>query len=432
MRLTVPEIDCNDGFTVENDIFKRKSLSNQIENIISNCDDESLVIALNDKWGNGKTTFLKMWEAQINNDDKFKVVYFDAFKNDFQNDPFIAVASHIYSLIEDSASKKNYLNATKKVASVLLKTSLKVGVNALTLGMVKDSAIEDFSTDISTAINDPLEKWIEEKVTQLDEENKTIEHFRTTLSEIAGDKKLIFIIDELDRARPNYSLELLEKIKHVFSTKNIFFVLSIDKEQFTNIIQKTYGNIDADVYLNKFIHLWFSLPNEISEEGNSKSLYQYMKYINKKILDRDLIMNTSIEILTYLLHENNLSLRDVERCYSLLLICNSSAQTGYDNFLQTGIAITCFLKLRNEKILGQILNKTITKKKLLEELNIKLTSDNDYEIYNMIIKAINTEYMTYQEYNKAIRENDANIFKGLFSQPKTISFAIGLLNNVEM
>lgn len=49
MRLTVPEIDCNDGFTVENDIFKRKSLSNQIENIISNCDDESLVIALNDK-----------------------------------------------------------------------------------------------------------------------------------------------------------------------------------------------------------------------------------------------------------------------------------------------------------------------------------------------------------------------------------------------
>ncbi|MGM8790979.1 hypothetical protein ACS6K7_07015 [Enterobacter chuandaensis] len=26
-------------------------------------------------------------------------------------------------------------------------------------------------------------------------------------------------MDELDRARPNYSLELLERIKHVFNTK---------------------------------------------------------------------------------------------------------------------------------------------------------------------------------------------------------------------
>ncbi|MFH2656639.1 P-loop NTPase fold protein, partial [Klebsiella pneumoniae] len=65
MRLTVPEIDCSEGFTPENDIFNRKQFSIQLENIIENSDDDNLVIALNDKWGNGKTTFLKMWEAEI-------------------------------------------------------------------------------------------------------------------------------------------------------------------------------------------------------------------------------------------------------------------------------------------------------------------------------------------------------------------------------
>ncbi|MBE3289728.1 P-loop NTPase fold protein, partial [Enterobacter cloacae complex sp. P31C] len=239
-----------------------KKFSTQLENIIANSDDENLVIALNEKWGNGKTTFLKMWEAEIIKDGKFNVVYFDAFQNDFQSDPFIAIASHIYAKIDNENLKEKYLSATKKVASVLLKTSLKIGISALTLGTVKGSEFENIGDDISSAINDPLEKYIEEKITQLDKENNTLEHFRSTLSDIAAEKKLIFIIDELDRARPNYSLELLERIKHVFNTKNIYFILSTDKEQFIKVIQKTYGSIDASMYLNKFIHLWVSLPKD--------------------------------------------------------------------------------------------------------------------------------------------------------------------------
>ncbi|HCP3615475.1 TPA: hypothetical protein ODM48_004123, partial [Escherichia coli] len=183
MRLTVPEIDCSEGFTTENDIFNRKRFSVQLENIIAHSDDENLVIALNEKWGNGKTTFLKMWEAEIIKNGNFNVVYFDAFQNDFQSDPFIAIASHIYSKIDDNELKDKYLSATKKVASVLLKTSLKIGISTLTLGAVKGSELESFGDDISSAINDPLEKYIEEKITQLDKENNTLEHFRSTLSD---------------------------------------------------------------------------------------------------------------------------------------------------------------------------------------------------------------------------------------------------------
>ncbi|WP_409049648.1 P-loop NTPase fold protein [Serratia sp. BIGb0234] len=72
----------------------------------------------------------------------------------------------------------------------------------------------------------------------------------------------MFIIDELDRARPDFSLEILEKIKHVFSTNNFVFILSMNREQFQKVIVKRYGDIDARLYLSKFIHHWFTLPKE--------------------------------------------------------------------------------------------------------------------------------------------------------------------------
>lgn len=429
MRLTVPEIDCSEGFTTENDIFNRKRFSVQLENIIAHSDDENLVIALNEKWGNGKTTFLKMWEAEIIKNGNFNVVYFDAFQNDFQSDPFIAIASHIYSKIDNKELKDKYLSATKKVASVLLKTSLKIGISTLTLGAVKGSELEGFGDDISSAINDPLEKYIEEKITQLDKENNTLEHFRSTLSDIATEKKLIFIIDELDRARPNYSLELLERVKHVFNTKNIYFILSTDKEQFIKIIQKTYGPIDASMYLNKFIHLWVSLPKNDNAAMKSYTLLKYLNYINKKILSRDIELKPSLDALSYLLRINNFSLRDAERCYSLLLLCNTNFDNGLRWEYQIGVAIAVFLKLKDESLLIKIKERTITKNHVMEELGVSaLPEDDNYHI----LLALNTEYLTHEGYAKAISENDQMVFRDSFGrQPLTISHAIDLIYNLK-
>lgn len=70
------------------------------------------------------------------------MIYFDAFKNDFQSDPFIAISSHIYSIIDDPKLQSKYLDITKRVASILMKTTLKIGISALTLGAVKGTEFE--------------------------------------------------------------------------------------------------------------------------------------------------------------------------------------------------------------------------------------------------------------------------------------------------
>ena len=74
-------------------------------------------------------------------------------------------------------------------------------------------------------------------------------------------KPLIIAIDELDRCRPSYAIELLEMAKHFFSVDNIVFVLAIDKSQLTHAIKAIYGsNFDTIGYLRRFIDLDFRLP----------------------------------------------------------------------------------------------------------------------------------------------------------------------------
>lgn len=429
MRITVPEIDCSKGFTATNDIFERAKLSKRLENIFLNSEDENLVIAINDIWGNGKTSFLKMWESELRENGQFQVVYFDAFKNDFQSDPFMAIASHIYTTLEEKETKEKYLKATKEVAKTILKASLKVGISALTLGTVKGTELEDIGDDLKSAITDPIDDYITNKITDLENEIKSVAHFRKVLSEIGEKKKLIFIIDELDRARPIYSLELLEKIKHVFNTANIYFVLAFDKEQFKHVIRKSYGEIDADIYLNKFVHLWFNLPIKGTPETKHPTLIKYVDYINKKILEQDNKLNTSVSILSALLHINNLSLRDAERCYSMLLVANAQQENGFEWQYQVGFAIISFLKLKNESVIKRIYNKTISLDDLQKELGIKGIKTKAIGLIDMAIK---TEYMSDDEFTKAVQEQTTS-FKNLWNdQLKTLSFAIERMYDIEL
>lgn len=68
----------------------------------------NLVLALDSKWGEGKSTFIKMWcsENQHKRQEPIKTIYFDAFENDYQKDPFLALASEIYELLEDNDSSE--------------------------------------------------------------------------------------------------------------------------------------------------------------------------------------------------------------------------------------------------------------------------------------------------------------------------------------
>jgi hypothetical protein len=113
-----------------------------------------------------------------------------------------------------------------------------------------------------------------------------VDDFQKALSEfvdtIEGDKPIIFLVDELDRCRPDYAVSLLEQIKHLFSVPKIVFVLAIDKEQLGHAIRGVYGSdrLNADEYLRRFIDLEYKIPRPDTREFVSY-LYDYFGFNDK-------------------------------------------------------------------------------------------------------------------------------------------------------
>ncbi|MCW2105894.1 UNVERIFIED_ORG: putative KAP-like P-loop ATPase [Rahnella aquatilis] len=291
MRLTPKKIDFSQGFTQENDLFGRENFAKQLENIIVNSEDESLVFGIDDNWGSGKTTFLRLWEGRLNNSSnpKLKMVYFDAFEYDYQQDAFLAIASKIYNLIDKKSNtlKKKFIDSAKVVGKNLFSMATKVGINVATSGLVSGSIIESSADTISDSLTDPLDKFIEDKIKGAKRDEESIIHFKDTLEMISVDKRIIFVIDELDRARPDFSLEILEKIKHVFSAKNFIFILSMNRDQFEKTIIKKYGEIDASLYLSKFITHWFTLPKDPETQIKRSSLSKYCEHLTEATFNND-------------------------------------------------------------------------------------------------------------------------------------------------
>lgn len=392
MRLTAPTKAFLDGFTPNDDIFSRKKLHDIIIRIATNAPDKSLVLALDDQWGNGKTSFVKMMtsEIKINHAEQFNVVYFDAFENDYQSDPFVALTSKIYSLIQKEDGKlkslgKDLLAAGKKLGASFALNGAKFAVSTLTGGLVSGSAIEKAGDAITDSLSSPIEAFIEEKIKTAEDELATIDNFRKLLTEIhkQSEKKIIFIIDELDRARPDFALDLLEKIKHIFSVEGFVFLLVINRTQFEKSIECRYGNINSRLYLNKFIHYWFALPKKSIFDIGCRGGYE-RSTLTEYILSLDdgnqlISRNGSlIKTLSYLLEINNCSLREAERCYSAFAIMHDPKEmdTYRHAVFHVAIALVAFLKVCNQELLFQIMHKSIT----IDDIQIKLKMERDRSV----------------------------------------------------
>ena len=55
---------------------------------------------------------------------------------------------------------------------------------------------------------------------------------------------------------------MLERVKHIFDVPSLFFVIAVNKREFSNVVKSFYGCEDGERYLEKFFDLVFHLRNE--------------------------------------------------------------------------------------------------------------------------------------------------------------------------
>ena len=111
IRIKPREIEVPGDDPFKNDLLERKQpvviLTRLVDSFEGPC-----VLAINASWGTGKTTFLRIW-AQCLRKNKFPVVEFNAWENDFIEEPFIALSSELTNKLDEYTDKQFVVSSTK-------------------------------------------------------------------------------------------------------------------------------------------------------------------------------------------------------------------------------------------------------------------------------------------------------------------------------
>jgi predicted KAP-like P-loop ATPase len=260
MKIKHKELEIPEDNPFANCKLERKPFARVLTDIVTSYAD-GFVLAINNEWGAGKTTFVKMWKQQLKNEG-FQTIYFNAWENDFDSNPLVALMSELETLT--NAKNKEVFKSVVEKAGIIINNVAPAITKALIKKYVVN--IDDISADIIENAAKASTEILAEEIKEYTSKKKTIIDFRKALEKFVAkgenDKPLIFIVDELDRCRPTYAVEVLEQIKHFFAVPGIVFVLSIDKTQLANAVNGFYGSerIDSNEYLRRFIDLEYSIP----------------------------------------------------------------------------------------------------------------------------------------------------------------------------
>lgn len=320
--------------------------------LVDNSSNNGYVLNLNAQWGAGKTYFIKRWIDSIR--ENHPVVYIDAWKQDYSDDPMLTVISSIINALEVHLPCGN-----KKAIALKSKATrfFKAAAPLLTKGLIKKATgmnIDDIAPkDDNESLNTDLYNLSGEAGAALakclvddhNEKLKTVEYLRSDIKSLikAIDPKknlktpAFVFIDELDRCRPSYAVEMLEVIKHFFELENIVFVVATDTEQLQHAVKAVYGEgFDAQTYLGRFFRRRYSLPI-------SRSRYEFVRNMigegytirpNWRGYVPAILENANLwNLISIVASRFNLSLRDTDQLVDKFLAVLSSAEQSMNPYL---------------------------------------------------------------------------------------------------
>ena len=402
----------------DTDLLERKKVSKALSSLVDRIDDP-VVIALHGKWGTGKTHFLKRWVSAhtLENDSTATTVYFDAFAHDYLNDPLPALVSSLSERLTDEKIKR--FEKVKTAAFKLAKPLARIGLATATFGATEvlgafgDEVVKAASSEVAGA----SEKYWKEETGR----RKAITEFRDALEAFAAPPQeedsgssLVFVIDELDRCRPDYALEVLEVIKHFFSVPHVHFILGVNLNALENSVQARYGEkINGHAYLKKFIQITLELPDELGDSYNSKPVnLTYLDYLIKEMGVSNHIANPLRSQIRLVSKFNHISMRDVGKIVSSISLASEDVLNNNNKYRGWILVMIDLIisKIVRPDLYPKFLNATINKADIASYYRVSPSAftpkiDNkDNSEYNrqMHLKLLTWQYLNQGDQLKTI------------------------------
>jgi len=307
-----------------------------------------LVLAIDAPWGGGKTTFFRLWQCYLSYEKKVSL-YLNAWESDFAEDPLLPMLSVLDRWLSDQSNSPAVRNAWEKAktyAPSIIKSTAVAAAKAATFGALDlDKEYEKLASELAGGSVGSL-------VDSFNIKQKSLERFKFQLSKALdalpeGQENLILFIDELDRCKPTYAIEVLERIKHLFDVDRLVFVLAVNRDQLSKSFQGVYGPaFDGSHYLRRFIDLDYRLNlMDVGAYINARIRQpDILGYFNSRHSERD-DYEYGAKVLSFLAIRFKFTLRDIDQLVARLgLILRSIPR---DHFLDIPLLIPLMV-LRQE------------------------------------------------------------------------------------
>ena len=272
------------------DMLNNKAIAQTIVNIIGDCDDRPISIGVHGDWGAGKSSVLAMIEDELsNNKDGIKCIRFNGWKHQGFEDSKIALMNAIVSELSKNESltqkgkdavKKlwkniNWLDVAKKAGSLAYSFATGIPpINMLTGVIDKLKSSVGDQEKISSAVESVGGYLDQAKIFDDNSISKEFAEFQESFEELLQDskiKKLVVLIDDLDRCLPNVTIETLEAIRLFLFTKSTAFVIAADEAMIEYAVRNHFPDLPEDKsiktgyeysqrYLEKIIQVPFRIP----------------------------------------------------------------------------------------------------------------------------------------------------------------------------
>ena len=373
----------------DRDEFERRGIAEKVIGLLTSGIDVSPMV-IDGGWGIGKTEFchklISLLEEEV---DHPEIIYIDAFKADHADEPLLTILAAVAELLSPDKQSK-FIKTIIPTLKFGLKTSGKALVSHL-LKQDSSDVLNDFDEVIQKVADKAIDASVEATLKDHIKADENLEALQKALRQIITDgKPIVIFIDELDRCRPDFAVNMLEVIKHTFDIEELQFVLVTNTEQLKAAVNHRYGQaIDASRYLDKFHKFKFALAEtiNISHVHINNSITHYKKLTSESRLLQPLKLSSSgyMELVEAVFDSQNISLRETETFVRNMEIyqslTNQNTLTAQSYYLQSLSHIFALLLFSFRPELSKTILRRSADAKLLGEFlgeTTILTSNNGH------------------------------------------------------
>ena len=367
LKLLEPEVDCHEPW--RDDVLDRREIADRLTSIVRG-QDVPFVISLDGHWGTGKTFLLKRWQRDLEGQG-LTAIYYNAWEDDFASDPLLAITAQLSEYLERGTFASTVRELVRLGAAL---ADLAAPLTPLGhIWVLLRSAFRKLMK--RQAPPEGLRRYREGRATTATFRQR----LRALGSEVGEEtgQPLIFIIDELDRCRPTFAIELLERVKHICDAPGIVFVFGINRREMVKSLESVYGEIDAGTYLRRFFDMELVLAAPDAERFCRHLLKRYrldafFSSVSKSRRDDSDFTQFRVmsETLAFIVGTMGLSLRDMDHCVRLLSLAARDVQPG-ELLHPELLSVLLALKVANQELYRRFVDGTARGADVINYMNTR-------------------------------------------------------------